>query len=51
MGLDKVSQGLFLLRLVTARWHRVAILTAIGILFLVTGVTSFVFAFQCAPPA
>ncbi|EJT72977.1 hypothetical protein GGTG_09828 [Gaeumannomyces tritici R3-111a-1] len=51
MGVAKVSLGLFLLRLVTARWHRVAIWTAIGVLFLVTGVTSFVFAFQCAPPA
>ncbi|KLU83911.1 hypothetical protein MAPG_02960 [Magnaporthiopsis poae ATCC 64411] len=51
MGVAKVSLGLFLLRLVTVRWHRVAIWTAIGILFLVTGVTSFVFAFQCAPPA
>lgn len=51
MGVAKVSLGLFLLRLVTVRWHRLAIWAAIGVLFLVTGVTSFVFAFQCSPPA
>jgi hypothetical protein len=51
MGVAKVSLGLFLLRLVTVRRHRLAIWGAIGVLFLVTGVTSFVFAFQCSPPA
>lgn len=51
MGVAKVSLGLLLLRLVTVRWHRWAIWGAIALLFVVTGVTSFVFAFQCSPPA
>jgi uncharacterized membrane protein YgcG len=51
MGVAKISLGLFLLRLTTVPWHRWTIWTAIVLLFLVTGVTSFVFAFQCSPPA
>ncbi|KAH8660612.1 hypothetical protein BX600DRAFT_383542 [Xylariales sp. PMI_506] len=51
MGVAKISLGLFLLRLVMIPWHRVAIWGAIAMLMVVTGVTSFVFTFQCVPPA
>ncbi|KAK7941648.1 uncharacterized protein PG986_014035 [Apiospora aurea] len=51
MGTAKVSLGLLLLRLVTKRWHRWAIWTAISLLFVDTAVCAFAFAFQCTPPA
>ncbi|TLS31576.1 hypothetical protein PpBr36_03902 [Pyricularia pennisetigena] len=51
MGVAKVSLGLFLLRLVTKRWHRWAIWAAIAALLVDTGVCAFAFAFQCTPPA
>ncbi|KAK8021941.1 hypothetical protein PG990_007079 [Apiospora arundinis] len=51
MGTAKVSLGLLLLRLVTKRWHRWTIWTAIALLFVDTAICALAFAFQCTPPA
>ncbi|KAJ4409992.1 hypothetical protein N0V85_004023 [Neurospora sp. IMI 360204] len=51
MALAKWSLGLFLLRLVTQKWHRISIWIVMGALMGASLSTCFVFMLQCSPPA
>ncbi|ROV94564.1 hypothetical protein VMCG_08147 [Cytospora schulzeri] len=51
MAIAKWSLGLFLLRIVVQRWHRVAIWSTMISLMLVSVLTAVVFWIQCLPPA
>ncbi|KAK9415237.1 putative Integral membrane protein pth11 [Seiridium unicorne] len=51
MAIAKWSLGLFLLRLVTNTWHKVAIWTAMSVLMGASISVCFVFWLQCSPPA
>ena len=50
MAIAKWSLGLFLLRLVKQRWHKVAIWLAMGCLMSASISVCFVFWLQCTPP-
>ncbi|KAH8657362.1 hypothetical protein BGZ61DRAFT_371278 [Ilyonectria robusta] len=50
MAVAKWSLGLFLLRLVKARWHRIAIWISMACLMGASVSTCFVFWLQCTPP-
>lgn len=49
MAVAKVSMGLFLLRLVAVRWHKIAIWTMIIALMSVSVLTAIMFWVQCLP--
>jgi hypothetical protein len=49
MAVAKASMGLFLLRLVAVRWHKVAIWSVMGALLFVSGLTAIMFWVQCLP--
>ncbi|KAL2209479.1 hypothetical protein CC79DRAFT_1396368 [Sarocladium strictum] len=49
MAVAKASMGLFLLRLVAVRWHKVAIWSVMGALLLISGLTAIMFWVQCLP--
>ncbi len=51
MAVAKWSLGLFLLRLVTEKWHMVAIWITMGALMAASISVCFVFWLQCTPPA
>lgn len=51
MAIAKWSMGLFLLRIVVQRWHRVAIWSTMISLLLVSLLTAVIFWIQCLPPA
>ncbi|KAK4033041.1 hypothetical protein C8A01DRAFT_40508 [Parachaetomium inaequale] len=51
MAVAKWSLGLFLLRLVTKAWHKVAIWVTMGSLMAASISVCFVFWLQCTPPA
>lgn len=51
MAVAKWSLGLFLLRLVTETWHKVAIWIIMGSLMAASISVCFVFWLQCSPPA
>lgn len=51
MAVAKWSLGLFLLRLVTEAWHKVAIWITMGSLMAASISVCFVFWLQCSPPA
>ncbi|KAK4641122.1 hypothetical protein QC761_609580 [Podospora bellae-mahoneyi] len=51
MAVAKWSLGLFLLRLVTQRWHKVVIWITMGSLLAASISVCFVFWLQCSPPA
>lgn len=51
MAIAKWSMGLFLLRIVMQRWHRVAIWSTMVSLLLVSLFTAVMFWIQCLPPA
>ncbi|KAK3353365.1 hypothetical protein B0T25DRAFT_607625 [Lasiosphaeria hispida] len=51
MAVAKWSLGLFLLRLVTETWHKVAIWITMGSLMAASIAVCFVFWLQCTPPA
>ncbi|KAK4194408.1 hypothetical protein QBC40DRAFT_34878 [Triangularia verruculosa] len=51
MAVAKWSLGLFLLRLVTQTWHKVAIWVTMGCLMAASISVCFVFWLQCSPPA
>ncbi|KAK0744867.1 hypothetical protein B0T21DRAFT_380984 [Apiosordaria backusii] len=51
MAVAKWSLGLFLLRLVTQKWHKVAIWATMGSLMAASISVCFVFWLQCSPPA
>lgn len=50
MAIAKWSLGLFLLRLVKQRWHKISIWVAMGCLMSASISTCFVFWLQCTPP-
>ncbi|KAM0420320.1 hypothetical protein ACHAPT_011862 [Fusarium lateritium] len=50
MAIAKWSLGLFLLRLVKARWHKIAIWVSMGCLMAASVSVCFVFWLQCSPP-
>jgi hypothetical protein len=51
MAVAKWSLGLFLLRLVTQAWHKIAIWVTMGSLMAASISVCFVFWLQCTPPA
>lgn len=51
MAVAKQSLGLFLLRLVTETWHKLAIWMTMGSLMAASISVCFVFWLQCTPPA
>lgn len=51
MAVAKWSLGLFLLRLVTQKWHKVSIWLVMGALMGASISVCFVFMLQCSPPA
>ncbi|RFN49797.1 hypothetical protein FIE12Z_5945 [Fusarium flagelliforme] len=50
MSIAKASLGLFLLRLVKERWHKIAIWSMMTCLFAASVCVCFVYWFQCTPP-
>ena len=50
MSIAKASLGLFLLRLVKERWHKIAIWSAMSCLFAASISVCFVYWLQCTPP-
>ncbi|KAF4468501.1 hypothetical protein FALBO_4618 [Fusarium albosuccineum] len=50
MAVAKWSLGLFLLRIVEARWHKIAIWLSVACLMGASISTCFVFWLQCSPP-
>ncbi|KAF5660147.1 integral membrane protein pth11 [Fusarium heterosporum] len=50
MSIAKWSLGLFLLRLVQERWHKVVIWLTMGCLMVASVALCFVYWFQCTPP-
>lgn len=50
MAVAKWSLGLFLLRLVNTRWHKIAIWVSMACLMGASISTCFVFWLQCTPP-